>query len=147
MFSAICVTLCLVLHRPRFINNNVGRVNLALSSEYQILNPFEVSLRLNSYHAWFNNSLDWWFPGETVVQSELTDIFGLTFIMSLPISPLPGAVVDFFAGKYRSDGQVWGSTRIFRFIWFFKNRSRSRLMIPVRVERTKNWCRSCVCLM
>ena len=64
-----------------------------------------MSLRLNSYHAWFNNSLDWWFPGDTVIQSELTDIFGVTFIMSLPISPLPGAVVDFFAGKYRSGGE------------------------------------------
>ena len=62
-------------------------------------------MRLNSYHAWFNNSLDWWFPGDTVIQSELTDIFGVTFIMSLPISPLPGAVVDFFAGKYRSNGE------------------------------------------
>ena len=65
----------------------------------------EVSLRINSFQAWFNNSLEWWFPGETTIQSELTDIFGLTYIMSLPISPAAGAVVDFFAGRYRPSGQ------------------------------------------
>ena len=49
--------------------------------------------------------MDWWFPGEAEIQSELTDIFGLTYIMSLPISPAAGAVVDFFAGRYRPSGQ------------------------------------------
>jgi len=64
-----------------------------------------VSLRINSFQAWFNNSLEWWFPGEAKIQSELTDIFGLTYIMSLPISPAAGAVVDFFAARYRPSGQ------------------------------------------
>jgi len=41
------------------------------------------------------------FPDEKSVQSELTNIFGLTYIMSLPISPAAGAVVDLFAKRYR----------------------------------------------
>ena len=91
----------------RILNKNVrcsGRQHHAnCHASLEITN--EVSLRINSFQAWFNNSLDWWFPGEAKVQSELTDIFGLTYIMSLPISPAAGAVVDFFAGRYRPSGQ------------------------------------------
>jgi len=46
-----------------------------------------VSLRVNSFQSWFNPSLEWMFPGQKQVQSQLTNIFGLTYIMSLPISP------------------------------------------------------------
>ena len=60
-----------------------------------------VSLRINSFQAWFNNSLQWWFPNAEHVHSELTNIFGLTYIMSLPISPAAGVVVDGFANHYR----------------------------------------------
>lgn len=60
-----------------------------------------VSLRINSFQAWFNNSLQWWFPNAEQVHSELTNIFGLTYIMSLPISPGAGVVVDGFANYYR----------------------------------------------
>ena len=60
-----------------------------------------VSLRINSFQAWFNNSLQWWFPNAEKVHSELTNIFGLTYIMSLPISPGAGVVVDTFANYYR----------------------------------------------
>ena len=62
-----------------------------------------VSLRINSFQSWFNPSLEWMFPGEKHIQSELTNIFGLTYIMSLPISPSAGAIVDYFAKKYRED--------------------------------------------
>ena len=54
------------------------------------------------------------FPGEKHVQSELTNIFGLTYIMSLPLSPVAGATVDFFARTYKEKendeykGRVYG---------------------------------------
>ena len=32
----------------------------------------------------------------------LTLIFGLTYILSLPISPAAGAIVDYFAKKYKT---------------------------------------------
>merc|ERR1711935_1274326 len=65
-----------------------------------------VSLRINSFQAWFNNSLQWWFPNAEQVHSELTNIFGLTYIMSLPISPAAGVVVDTFANYYRKKEEM-----------------------------------------
>ena len=52
------------------------------------------------------------FPGEKHIQSELTNIFGLTYIMSLPISPSAGAIVDCFAKRYRQseDDDIKGRT-------------------------------------
>ncbi|CAG5111121.1 Oidioi.mRNA.OKI2018_I69.chr2.g5455.t1.cds [Oikopleura dioica] len=41
------------------------------------------------------------FKDDKETQSLLTDIFGLTYIMSVPLSPAPGAIVDFVAKKYR----------------------------------------------
>lgn len=71
-----------------------------------------VSLRINSFQAWFNNSLQWWFPNAEEVHSELTNIFGLTYIMSLPISPGAGVVVDTFANYYRKkeENEIKGRT-------------------------------------
>jgi len=60
-----------------------------------------VSLRINSYQSWFNPSLEWMFKDNKATHSFLTDIFGLTYIMSVPLSPAPGAIVDFIAGRYR----------------------------------------------
>ena len=34
-----------------------------------------VSLRINSYQSWFNPSLEWMFPGDRKIQSELTNVF------------------------------------------------------------------------
>lgn len=62
-----------------------------------------VSLRINSFQFWFNPSLQWMFPDQKSVQSNLTNIFGITYIMSLPISPLAGVLVDFFAKRYREN--------------------------------------------
>ena len=85
----------LVLFRPWSLRLRSLNVTNASFKYKKVTN--EVSLRINSFQAWFNNSLEWWFPGETTIQSELTDIFGLTYIMSLPISPAAAAIVDFFA--------------------------------------------------
>ena len=64
-----------------------------------------MSVRINSFQAWFNNSLNWWFPDDHQTQSELTDIFGLTYLLSIPISPIPGLIVDHFAASYRRQGK------------------------------------------
>ena len=94
----------LVLFRPWSLQlRSLNVTNASFKYKKKVTN--EVSVGINSFQAWFNNSLEWWFPGETTIQSELTDIFGLTYIMSLPISPVAGAVVDFFAGRYRPSGQ------------------------------------------
>jgi len=41
------------------------------------------------------------FKDDKATHSYLTDIFGLTYIMSVPLSPAPGAIVDIIAGRYR----------------------------------------------
>ena len=73
---------------------------------------FLVSVRINSFQAWFNNSLNWWFPGDIETHSQLTDIFGLTYLLSIPISPVPGMIVDFCATKYQKQGDSVKGNRV-----------------------------------
>ena len=71
-----------------------------------------MSVRINSFQAWFNNSLNWWFPDDLETHSQLTDIFGLTYLLSIPISPVPGIIVDFFVSKYRKEGNDEKGNRV-----------------------------------
>ena len=65
-----------------------------------------LSFRVNMYQAWFNSSLDWMFPNEFELQHTLTNIFGMTYMLSLITSPLVGFCIDYVANWYdkvRSD--------------------------------------------
>ena len=65
-----------------------------------------LSFRVNMYQAWFNSSLEWMFPNEFELQHTLTNIFGMTYMLSLITSPLVGFSIDYVANWYdevRSD--------------------------------------------
>ena len=61
-----------------------------------------VSLRVNSFQFWFNPTLQWLFPDQKKIHSQLTNIFGVTYIMSLPLSPVAGMAVDYFAARLKN---------------------------------------------
>ena len=59
-----------------------------------------LSFKVNMYQAWFNSSLDWMFPNEFDLQHRLTNIFGMTYLLSLITSPLVGFTIDYVANWY-----------------------------------------------